>query len=212
MPEDILDGCFPGAALWLCFHQPSRQCATAWHLVEMAEARGIPISLDTGLDPVVRQPENSAPGLDYLKICITGEEEAKILTGYDDLKDQAAALLEHGIQLVAIKLGRRGAYLAWPQGELLLPAFKVEVKDTTGAGDAFSSAACSTAGCVATARVPAVRWPTPWAGCATTYYGAAWIGREEVLPFLQIRSASQQPDHPAHCEIQEVVHRLGMEA
>jgi len=207
--EDILDGVSLVHLSGYVFISPG-QCQTAWRLVEIAEERGIPLSLDTGLDPVVRQPDELCAILDHLKICITGEEEGKILTGFDDLHDQAAALLNHGIELVAIKLGGRGVYLAWPQGELLLPAFKVEVKDTTGAGDAFSSGLLYSwlrgySPCASGTLANAL------GGLATTYYGAAWVGRDEVLPFLK-SVQHQQPDHPAHCEIQEVIHRLEMEA
>ena len=211
-PQDVPDSVLEGVSLvqlsGYVFISPN-QCQTAFHLIEMAQSRGIPVSLDTGLDPLEREPEIFRQVLPHLTLCITGEEEAALLTGKPDLKDQASALLAQGMKMVAIKLGGRGAYLAWPQGELLLPAFKVEVKDTTGAGDAFSAGLVygwlhGYSPCASGALANAL------GGLSTTYYGAAWIGRDEVLPFLQTIQR-QQPDHPAKCGIQEVIGRLSME-
>lgn len=208
LPEAILDGVSLIELSGYVFISPD-QSETAWKLIHLAELRGIPISLDTGLDPVVREPEILRAALPHLRVCITGQEECQILTGFDDLEQQAAALLAYGIQLVAIKLGGRGAYLAWPQGTLLLPAFKVEVLDTTGAGDAFSSGLVygylhSFSPCASGALANAL------GGLATTVYGAAWLRRDQVLAFLKSVQQSE-PNHPARCGIQEAIFRLGME-
>lgn len=209
VPENILDDVsLVQLSGYIFVETPQREAGL--HLVELAEAQGIPISLDTGLDPLVRQPDIARQTLSHLAICITGVEEAKLLTGRDGLKEQAAALLDYGIQLVAIKLGGQGAYLAWPHGELLLPAFQVEVKDTTGAGDAYSAGLIygylhGFSPCASGTLANAL------GGLATTYIGSAWIGRDEVLPFLQ-SVQHQQPEHPAKCGIQEVLQRLEMEA
>ncbi|MBR9920571.1 MAG: carbohydrate kinase [Bacteroidetes bacterium] len=47
--------------------------------------------------------------------------------------------LEKGASLVCVTLGGDGCWLGDQNGHLFLPARKVEVKDTTGAGDAFWS-------------------------------------------------------------------------
>lgn len=64
------------------------------------------------------------------------------------LADDAALLgAAHGIvdagfaQYVAVTLGHLGAMLVWGQGELRLPALKVEVRSAVGAGDSFVGAA-----------------------------------------------------------------------
>ena len=212
-PQDITEKLLENVALvelsgYVFVESPQR--LAAFRLMEMASERGIPISLDTGLDPLIRQPEAARQSLQKLAVCITGEEEAQLLTGREGLHDQAGALLDHGVKLVAIKLGGRGAYLAWPHGELLLPAYRVEVKDTTGAGDAFSAGLIygwmrGYSPCASGALANAL------GGLSTTYYGSAWIGRDEVLPFLKTIQL-QQPDHPARCGIQEAVQRLEMEA
>jgi ribokinase len=54
-----------------------------------------------------------------------------------DAKDCARYLLEQGVQRVIITRGERGCLLATDEGTELVPPFKVESVDTTGAGDAF---------------------------------------------------------------------------
>jgi ribokinase len=54
-------------------------------------------------------------------------------------RQAACDLLDLGPQMVALKLGGQGALLVTHEGEWSLPAHSVDVKDTTGAGDAFSA-------------------------------------------------------------------------
>ena len=63
--------------------------------------------------------------------------ELKLLTGESDYREGARKLLQEGVEIVAVKLGAKGCYVTDGKNEHLIPAFKVEVVDTTGAGDAF---------------------------------------------------------------------------
>ncbi len=56
-----------------------------------------------------------------------------------DFKECAEKLLDMGVHSVVLKLGVRGCITMRPD-ELFLPGFKVDVVDTTAAGDAFTSA------------------------------------------------------------------------
>lgn len=51
----------------------------------------------------------------------------------------AAAVLDLGPALVAVTQGARGCYVRWAGGELRVPGREVQVVDTVGAGDAFTS-------------------------------------------------------------------------
>jgi ribokinase len=55
----------------------------------------------------------------------------------EDAKKCAEFLLRQGMRRVVITLGERGSLVAGPNGMELIPAFKVQAVDTTGAGDAF---------------------------------------------------------------------------
>lgn len=67
---------------------------------------------------------------------LPNEHELNLLTGkkYDE---SAMMLLEMGVAVVAVKMGSKGCYVTDGKEEHLIPAFHVETKDTTGAGDAF---------------------------------------------------------------------------
>src|SRR5260370_33496105 len=73
---------------------------------------------------------------------IPNESEAEVITGMpvhsmDEAKKCAAFLLHQGMRKVVITLGEGGSLVAGPGGMELIPAFKVQAVDTTGAGDAF---------------------------------------------------------------------------
>jgi sugar/nucleoside kinase (ribokinase family) len=72
--------------------------------------------------------------VDVLKPC---KAAARELTGDGDYEQVAKDLLRLGPSTVAITLGPDGCLLATPREIVHVPAFKVEVVDTTGAGDAF---------------------------------------------------------------------------
>jgi ribokinase len=63
--------------------------------------------------------------------------ELELLTGMADYRKGAEAMLEKGVKVVAVKLGSRGCYVTDGRQSHNVEAFKVNVVDTTGAGDAF---------------------------------------------------------------------------
>lgn len=82
-------------------------------------------------------------GLTVLKLMIErsfvmlpSENELKLLTGkkYDE---GSKILMKKGVSIVAVKLGERGCYVTDGKESYLVEPYKVEVVDTTGAGDAF---------------------------------------------------------------------------
>lgn len=79
------------------------------------------------------------PLLKLVDIYISSKDEATRLYKTEDVEKLAAKLLKEGIAIVALTMGRRGCYIASANQSLRIPAFKVKVVDTTGAGDAFSA-------------------------------------------------------------------------
>ena len=65
------------------------------------------------------------------------DEETKLLTDIEDPEGAAKALLARGIKLVAVTLGKDGAYVCTGEGGAVVPGFESKVVDTTGAGDSF---------------------------------------------------------------------------
>lgn len=72
--------------------------------------------------------------VDFLKV---SEEEAYLLTGIYDIKKSAVSLKEKVKKLVLITLGENGVYYKSDLFEGNVDSYKVDVIDTTGAGDIF---------------------------------------------------------------------------
>jgi len=110
---------------------------TVYHTVKFAKANGIRCIVN----PAPAQPVDykEVGAADYF---IPNESEAEVITGMpvqsiDEAKKCAEFLLRQGMKRMVITLGERGALAARPDKMELIPAFKVQAVDTTGAGDAF---------------------------------------------------------------------------
>jgi ribokinase len=109
------------------------------HSVELAKKYNVALSLDTGLEPALIDPQGLRRLMSEVDVCVTGLKETEQLFGLSEPEKAASHLLALGVKLAAIKLGEKGCYLSSPAGSYFCPAFKVEVVDTTGAGDSFTA-------------------------------------------------------------------------
>jgi sugar/nucleoside kinase (ribokinase family) len=80
-----------------------------------------------------------APAFEHLDYLLPNDEQVLALSGAGDLEAGARALLDRGIGCVAATAGADGAVVVSAEGSQRVPAFSVEVVDTTGCGDAFSA-------------------------------------------------------------------------
>jgi sugar/nucleoside kinase (ribokinase family) len=106
-------------------------------LMQRAKSFGCITSLDTDWDfngHWMKTLREALPQIDYL---ITNEEEAVMLTGKQSPHDAACDLLSRGPKAVVVKRGERGCLSLASSGAIELPACRVDVRDTTCAGDAF---------------------------------------------------------------------------
>jgi sugar/nucleoside kinase (ribokinase family) len=106
-----------------------------------------------------------APVFAHLDYLLPNDEQVLGLTGADDLVAGCRALCDRGVGCVAATRGAEGAVVVDAGGERAVPAFGVDVVDTTGCGDAFSAgflrglalgrdrAAAATLGCACAALV-----------------------------------------------------------
>jgi ribokinase len=112
-------------------------------LCAMTSAAGIPLMLDPA--PVQALKPQVLRAVDWIT---PNEVEAAQLTGESlsgaleaRANTQARILLEAGAKNVLLKLGENGSFLATHEGlRLHIPPWRVNVVDTTGAGDAFNGA------------------------------------------------------------------------
>ncbi|HVP91461.1 MAG TPA: carbohydrate kinase family protein [Terriglobales bacterium] len=108
-------------------------------LVARAKSFGCATSLDTDWDIYGNWMRKVGPALARIDYLITNEEEAAMLSGRGAPDAAARELLTHGSRAVAVKRGEKGALLATRDGVTEFPAYRVEVRDTTCAGDAFAA-------------------------------------------------------------------------
>ncbi len=79
------------------------------------------------------------PAFEHLDYLLPNEEQVLALSGEDEIEAGARALLGRGVGCVAATAGPDGAVVVSAEGVERVPAFDVEVVDTTGCGDAFSA-------------------------------------------------------------------------
>lgn len=107
--------------------------------LQLAAGHRVPIILN----PAPYQPFDRA-WLKHVAYLTPNETEASAMTGIEvnDLDSAVRAadvLAEWGVQNVLLTLGGKGALVRVEGGQYyLIPSYTVEVKDTTGAGDAFN--------------------------------------------------------------------------
>jgi sugar/nucleoside kinase (ribokinase family) len=80
-----------------------------------------------------------APALWHLDYLLPNEEQVRGFTGAADLIEGCRALLQRGVGCVAATRGADGVVVVDGDGVEAVPAFEVDVVDTTGCGDAFSA-------------------------------------------------------------------------
>jgi ribokinase len=77
--------------------------------------------------------------LPKVDVVFPNETELTMLTEGRSIDDSLDYLLDHGANAVVAKRGRRGCILGVGNKRVKLPAFQVNVKDSTGAGDSFNA-------------------------------------------------------------------------
>jgi sugar/nucleoside kinase (ribokinase family) len=112
--------------------------AGAAQLFESARRDGKLTSMDVTWDTTGRWLATIEPCLPHLSFFLPSIREAREITGRERPEEMAELLQGRGVETVAIKLGAQGCYVK-PAGApgFFSPAFRTEVVDTTGAGDAF---------------------------------------------------------------------------
>ena len=110
-------------------------------VLAFARERGVTTSVDI-LAPgeqaafIVDWIGAALPHVDHL---LPNDEQALALTGETDLAAACEALRARGVGCVAATAGADGVLIADADGITRVPAFAIDVVDTTGCGDAFSA-------------------------------------------------------------------------
>jgi sugar/nucleoside kinase (ribokinase family) len=80
-----------------------------------------------------------APALAHLDYLLPNDDQVLGLTGADDVESGCRDLIVRGVGCVVATCGAEGAVIVDGDGPERVPAFAIDVVDTTGCGDAFSA-------------------------------------------------------------------------
>jgi len=97
----------------------------------------VKVSLDPGELYARKGMKALNPILKRTFVFMPNSRELALLTGIEDYVKGVEKMLELGIKIVAVKLGGKGCYVTDGRESHHVEAFKVQIVDTTGAGDAF---------------------------------------------------------------------------
>jgi len=96
----------------------------------------IAVALDPGMIYARKGLDRLRPLVKKCYATLPNEGELRLLTG-KGCPEGAEVLLDEGVKVVAVKLGDKGCYVTNGKERHFVEPYKVNVVDTTGAGDAF---------------------------------------------------------------------------
>jgi sugar/nucleoside kinase (ribokinase family) len=137
-----------------------------------ARSRGIVTSADVLAPGDPGLLEWIAPAFEELDYLLPNDEQVLGFTGEPELVDACRALVERGVGCVVATCGPEGALIVDAEGAERVPAFAIEVVDTTGCGDAFS------AGFLRGLSLDRERRAAAELGCATAALVAGGLGSD----------------------------------
>lgn len=163
--------------------------ASVVHAIDIARNNGVTVIFNPA--PTQALPADLLAKVDYL---IVNETEAAQLSGIS-VTDQgsaahaAQALRAQGAGTVLLTMGEHGVGIIDAHGSRFLPAVRVDVIDTTAAGDTFAGALAVGLGCGLTVDVASMEAQYT-AALTVTKLGAQTSipSRAEVLRFMQSRN------------------------
>ncbi len=111
-------------------------------LLALDQAKNSPytrVSLDIGTEPALRARDQIFELLPRIDVIFPNETELSILSQGRSTEASLDYLLDGKANAIVAKCGSRGSILAVGNKRLRLPAFKVPIKDSVGAGDSFNA-------------------------------------------------------------------------
>lgn len=142
--SELFDGvrCFHfGSITFINEPAASAQCKA----LRLARKRNLMITYDPNYRPTLWPDEQTARpviqnAFQYCHLAKISEEEWEVVTEYSDLEQGIDWVLSQGVELLVISRGENGAIATNGDYRINLPAFPVDVIETTGAGDGFMAA------------------------------------------------------------------------
>lgn len=138
LPQDVDNAAQDLQECALILMQMEIPVETVYHTIAFAAANGI----ETILNPAPAGADLDPERIRQVSFLVPNETELALLSGLPTSTDEetitaARSLIAKGIRTVIVTLGGRGARLVTADDVVNIAPVKVNVKDTTGAGDAF---------------------------------------------------------------------------
>jgi sugar/nucleoside kinase (ribokinase family) len=111
----------------------------ATRILKHAKENGLTTSVDLIAPGGMGTFDLIAPAMEYTDYLLPNEDQVLGFTGAADVAEGSQKLLDAGAGLLAITCGADGALIVNAEGTQQVPAFTIDVVDTTGCGDAFSA-------------------------------------------------------------------------
>ena len=161
---------------------------TVLSAAKLAKQNGVRVVLNPA--PAKELPDELISLADFI---IPNETELSLLTGMEvndipSAEEAARALLNKGAKNVIVTLGSKGALIVNEKTNIHMETYKVDVVDTTAAGDAFIGGLASVLDS-ANSLPDAVRYACACGALAATIFGAqpSLPRKEEVERFMSLR-------------------------
>lgn len=107
-------------------------------ILKKVKSKNITTSIDLAWDVKNKWMENLKYSLLFIDILMGNEDEIKALSKSNKLNTTIEFLHKTGVKIIVVKLGKKGSLISKDFLQTFIPPFDVEVKDSTGAGDAFA--------------------------------------------------------------------------
>lgn len=108
-------------------------------LIRFARERDVIVTVDVLAACDEEMRERLVPALREARFFFPNEGQLAGMTGTDDPAEGVARLRELGVETVVGTLGGEGSLIVGPEGEARVPAFEIDLVDTTGCGDAYAA-------------------------------------------------------------------------
>jgi ribokinase len=122
---------------YVLLESPQRDAAL--RALDIAHQAGLKVSLDVGVEVAQGLKQEVRDLLSLVDWIFPNELEAESLVGHADGPRAVERFLGYGLEAVILKLGEMGCVIGTGDGVFAVPAFGVQVMDTTGAGDSFDA-------------------------------------------------------------------------
>lgn len=123
------------------FNNPRLDNQALVKIFKLAKSAHMVITADMIKPRLGETLDDIAEALSYVDYFFPNNDEARLMTGEQELSKVADRILNYGVKNVIIKIGKQGVYLkGCDVGEITVPAMKgIVALDTIGAGDNFAS-------------------------------------------------------------------------